>query len=396
MTKIQKLILIALAVVIVVLGAVFAYVFTRVSAVKYTITATFEPYTWHDGVLINKDGTSAMRFIPNMGTYRELEIGIFDISQYDGAQGLETETVTAYVDSSNLIPMSGNALPYYNLDSSFIYGKTGEEKYLVNTETRTVIPLLGKSSANVEGVCTGGEFILECDGKNVTIHQRKDRTTNEIISIKEVEINEDFDSVEFVAWYNERYALLRLKSAISTKYAIADGATGECTLLVATNDIMPFISEVLKEEEDSPAEGLTQCYNRLISGKYLQFYDNVHDIMTDSYNQVPSGRYMDIFTGIRYDSGLHGDSFTGKNELVCVSADGTYCVFETALKSDPYRQIEYVIFNSENGKYYKLSEIVGNEVFIDDVFFVYNNVLFVNYAELNTGKEASCSIKLSF
>lgn len=396
MTRIQKLILIALSAVIVLLGAVFCFVFSKVNSVKYTITATFEPYEYRDGVLINKSLPSAMRFVSNMGTYRELEIGIFDAAGYSGAEGLGLEKVIAYADSGNLIPMTDNALPYYNLDNCFIYGTKGEEKYLVNTDLRTVEPLLDRSSGNIEGVCTGGEFLLENDSKTVTILQRKDRTTKEIISQKTLDIKEEYNTIDFVAWYNERYALLRLNSSISTSYIIADGLSGAYTLLCTTNDVMAFISEPLEDSENNPTEGMLKCYNTLISNKYLQFYNNVHDIMKDSYDQVPTGRYMDIFTGIQYDTGLDTQSFVGKNKLLSVSDDGTYSVFHTALADDPYRNIEYVIFNSKNGKYYKLSEIMGTGVFIDDVFFVYDNVLFVNYAEMNTGKEASCSIKLSF
>lgn len=398
MTKTQKLILIFLAAVVVILSAVFIFVFNKVDAVKYNITATFEPYEYRDGILISKDKNThkAMRFVTNMGTYRELEIGIFDLTDYSGAQELELETVIACRDSNNLIPISGNAMPYYNLDNCFIYGTKGQEKYLVDTDSRTVTPLLDRSSVNVEGVCTNGEFLLENDGKTITVLQRKDRTTNEIISENKIEIIDEYDSIDFVSWYNERFALIRLNSGISTRYAVVDGNGGTCTVIAATNDVPAFLSEPLSQSEDDPTDGLLDCYNELISNKFLQCYKNVHDIMTDSYTQTPSGEFIDIFSGIRYNSGLDTENFIGHNTLLGVSDDGTYAVYKTALKSDPNRNIEYVIFEVGSGKYHTLSEILGNEVFIDDVYFVYNNVIFVNFAELGTGKESSCSIKLSF
>ncbi|MBQ9922128.1 MAG: hypothetical protein IJO52_08070, partial [Clostridia bacterium] len=243
---------------------------------------------------------------------------------------------------------------------------------------------------------TSGEFLLENDGNTITVLQRKDRTTNEIISEKTIDFTEEYTDLEFVAWYNERYAVIRLNQVASTSYAIVDGLGGAYAIAATTNDMPAFLTESLEESEDNPADGMLECYNTLISHKYLQCYDNVQDIMKNTYEQYPSGGYVDIFSGIRYESGLNREDFTGQNKLISVSDDASYALFKTSLASDPNRNIEYVIFNSSSGKYYTLTDILGNEAFIDDAFFVYNNVLFVNYAEINTGKEASCSIKLSF
>jgi hypothetical protein len=165
MNRTQKMILIFLAVAVVVLSAAAIFVIGKVNAVKFNITATFEPMDYRDGILIAKDSPKAMRFVTNMGTYRELDVAVFDVQNYGGAENLGLSEVIAYHDAGNIIPMSGNALPYYNLDNCFIYGIKGQEKYLVNTDERTVVPLLSRSSVNVEGVCTSGEFLLENDGK---------------------------------------------------------------------------------------------------------------------------------------------------------------------------------------------------------------------------------------
>ncbi len=397
MTKFQKLTLIFLAVVIVVLGSVFAFVFMKVNSVKYFITANFEPYDYQNGVLLSKTDTKAMRFIKDTGAYRVLEMAVFDLSQYEGAEGLELENVTAYRDASNLIPVSQNALPYYNLDDCFIYGIAGEEKYLVDTVKRTISPLLDQSSANIEGVCTNGQYFIAKDGEKITVLERKDRTSNEIISRKEIEFPISADSVEFVKWYNERHALMRLNNSYYTSYAVIDALSGEATVLATTNDAPAFLTEPLEDTDDNPTKGMLKAYNEIISDKYLQFYDNIQDeTSADSYYSVPSGRYVDIFTGIQYDTGLNSEVFDGANKLCAVSPDGLYSVYKTTFTADPYKNIEYVIFNSKNSKYYKLGEIISSELFIDDVFFVHDNVLFVNYAETNTGKEASVSINLSF
>ena len=190
--------------------------------------------------------------------------------------------------------------------------------------------------------------------------------------------------------------MIGLGSADSTSFAIVDGLGGAYAIAATTNDMPAFLTESLKESEDNPCEGMLECYNTLISHKYLQCYENVQDIMRNPYEQYPCGGYVDIFSGVRYESGLDRENFVGQNKLISVSDDASYALFKISLASDPHRNIEYVIFNSANGKYYTLTDILGSEAFIDDAFFVYNNVLFVNFADINTGKESSCSIKLSF
>ncbi len=391
MKKTQIIILAVLTLIIILLSAVFITVLLKVDSVKYNITAAFEPYEYRDGLLVSKKGDKAMRFITNMGTYRELEIGIFNPADYDGAEGLMLSEVTACVNSKNLIPISGNAFPYYNLDGCFVYGKKGEEKYLVDTEARTVSPLISRSSINIEGICTNGEFMLENDGQTVTVLRRKDRTSNEIISEKQVEFGESYTDVTFVAWYNERYALVRLNKPMTTTFGLIDGVSGEFTALVTTNDVPALLMP-----GDGEDDGRVQCFNTLIGGRFLQCYEIEPSALSGESEQVKSGKYLDIFSGAIYDTRLNREVFVGKNELVAVSDDGSYAVFKTALKENHAGSIEYVIFNSDNGKYCIMGEILGDEAFIDDIYFTYSNVMFVNYAEINTGTEAACSIKLSF
>lgn len=392
MSKIQKLILVALSVTVVVLGIIFIIVAVRVNSVKFTITAHFDPLEYQSGVLINKTKPEAKRFVSNMGTFEQLEVAVFDLSDYQGADQLDDKQVVAYSSAGNLIPMTPNAMPCYNLDNCFIYGTKDQEKYLVDTDAKTVSPLLDTSSVNIEGVSTSGEFMLENDGKTVTVLRLKDRESREIISKTQVEIPQEYKSIDFIGWYNDFYALIKLNNIGSTSFAIVDGANATCTVLVTTDDTGSFVTE----PDDQPKKDKVECYNELISDKFLQFYENVHDPVTNSYNILSAGRYMDIFTGTNYDIRLEREVFSGKNEIISISDNGEYAVIKTAFADDPYCNIEYVVFTSRNGKYYKLSDMIGNNVFIDDVYFVYNNVLVVNYAELSTQKEASCSIKLSF
>lgn len=389
MKKTQIIILISLAVVVAVLSAVFIAVFMKVDSVKYTVTATFTPFEYRDGLLVSQAENKAMRFVSNMGTYREAEIGIFEVQNYDGAADLGLETVVACVDGDNLIPITDNAMPYYNLDGCFVYGTKGTEKHLVDTENHTVAPLLERSSAHIEGVSTNGEFLLENDGKNVTVLRRKDRTTSEIISETSVDFGGKYNEAVFVAWYNERYALMRLNKPMTTTFGIIDGENGTFTELVTTCDVPSVLTY-----DDDENNDMVQCYNNLVGDRYLQCYEITPNVTTGESEMTRSGKFLDIFTGATYGVELDLDLFVGKNELVAVSRDGSYAAFKTSLTDRG--DLDYVVVNAENGKYVTMGEILGDDAFVDDVCFTYNNVLFVNYAEMTTGVEASCSIKLSF
>lgn len=395
MTKIQKTVLLVLLAVVIILSAVFASVFMKVSSVKHNITATFDrQYEYRDGVLIS--GDNVMRFVTNMGTFRELEVGVFDFSAYSGAEDIETAVVTAYVDGNNLIPVTEGAMPYYNLDGCFVYGGDGEEKYLVDTEARTVVPLISRSSVNVSGISISGEFIFEIDGKDITILQRKDRNSNEIINERKVVIAEEFGNAEFIGWYNERFALVSLKDGISTRFIIIDGATAEYVSLVVTNDIPAFLAVDLEANDDPMLDGMVKCKSELVSDRYLQFYENIHDPMKNTYDQRLVGTYMDIFTSAVHNVQLPGEVFDGENKLISVSHDGKYALYKTAFTDDANGEVQYVVVNSENGKYYTVSEMIGDFAFIDGAYFIYNNILMVNFADMTTGVERACTVKLSF
>jgi len=395
MTKIQKTVLCVLLAVVIVLSAVFISVFMKVSSVKYNITSSLDrQYEYRGGVLIGQD--SIMRFVTNMGTFRELEVGIFDFSGYDGAEGLETVPVTAYIDGENLIPVTEGAMPYYNLDGCFVWGGDGEEKYLVDTEKRTVVPLISRSSVNVKGISISGEFIFEINGKDITILQRKDRNSGEIINERPVVIAEEFGNAEFVGWYNERFALVTLKDGISTRFIIIDGATAEYVTLAVTNDIPAFLAVDLEANNDPMLDGMVNCTSNLVSDRYLQFYENVHDPMKNTYDRKLTGSYMDVFTSARHMVELPEEVFDGENKLVSVSHDGKYAMYKTSLTDDVNGEVQYVVMNSENGKYHTVSEMLGDFAFIDEAYFIYNNILMVNFADMTTGTEKACTIKLSF
>ncbi|MBQ9940824.1 MAG: hypothetical protein IJO74_04725 [Clostridia bacterium] len=395
MSKIQKIILLVLAVVVAVLTTVFAVVFTKVNSVKYNITAVLDgQYRYSNGVLIN--GSTVKRFNQSMGTFSDLEVGVFDISDYEGAENLETKTVTAYIDSDNLIPVTKDAMPYYNLDSCFIYGGEGEEKYIADTDKRIVYPLMEKSSANVKGVSISGEFLLEINGKDIIIHQRKDRTTNQIISEKKVNVTQSYASCEFVNWYNQRFALVKLSSGLSTSYIVIDGQTAEYIVVATTNDA-PLLTYSPEEDGDSGLpEGMVNCYFELISDRYLQFYE-IENESVNNTNQVKySGNYMDIFSSAVYNVRIDSEIFDGENKLLSVSRDAGYALYKTRFADNSNHDIQYAVFNSKNGKHYTVNEMLGDFAFIDDAYFIYDNILLVNYADIRTGNEKSCAIKLNF
>lgn len=323
--KSRKIIPITISLLIVLISSgILIWLISVYNSHKIYNVITFDAPATINGKVTESDGVGYL-YNEYGGNLEKSDLSVIPLSQYNGPDA----DYSFYKFNSVYYGIDNEALPFNGGNDTvrFLF-KYGKVLYLINTDERTCTEI--KPETEFHSASTNGTYLAEINGNQFKFHKRVNYAYD---LYPAVTMNLSAESIEFISWINDRYALIKSDTQKGVVYLIADAENGET---------LPCMS--LKKDDEAYKK-------ELISKRYF-----INEYRDDGFT------LFDIYTQEKVEFEYNCDNSIS---ITAVSNEASYAVINNGK--------EYKII-SQDGKTIDLST-AGQENHFE---FILDNIMFVS------------------
>ena len=357
--KVKFAILMSIALVVIVLSAIVIKVAFDYNSTVFSEAASFdESYVYRNGVLYANEADKALLYIPEGGSFESFTVQTADLGRF----GLEGQLDYFIIDGT-IVPDDPAYNFFYasNTDSRFTYIAPDGRKYRVGLTDSVCVPLFDGSkggidvyATDIDAISPDGAYAVDIRDSSFDFYCRTETEDTAVSEVKNVPFTDEMTEgvTENLGFINNTILFFRSGG----RYFLCDAQSGEiadCYIddanYKSTAVSRYFVEEILTDEQKNS--------------------DDFKDFIVLKYRYL----FSDNEFVVKLDKSLYSEA-----TLRAVSPDGMYALLDVTAQPASNASSGVMIYRIGK-KCAVLNDFFPETENAEDIFFIYNNILFVNY-----------------